>query len=67
MTKLHVCPCCNGQGVLHDVQESEEQLLECVECEATGKVTKAHRDELLEWQGKCRMRPLGAGRTTPAQ
>ena len=64
MAKLHLCPCCNGQGVLHDPHGDEEQLFECVECDGTGKVTQSHRDELIEWQGKCRMRPLGAAKAS---
>lgn len=60
MAKLYVCPCCNGQGVLHGVHGDDEQLYECVECDGTGKVSKSHRDEMIAWQGKCRMRPLGS-------
>jgi hypothetical protein len=58
MDKLYVCPCCNGQGLVHDLQGDDDQLFECMECESTGRVTRQHRDELLQWQGKCRLRPL---------
>lgn len=62
MEKLYVCPCCSGQGIVHDLHGGEDQLYECLECDSTGRVTKAHRDELQHWQGRCRLRPLARNR-----
>ncbi|HEX6570996.1 MAG TPA: hypothetical protein VF055_03160, partial [Steroidobacteraceae bacterium] len=53
--KMHVCPCCDGQGLVH-AESIESEPLECAECDATGKVTREHRDDLLEWRHKCRVR-----------
>jgi hypothetical protein len=56
--KLYVCPCCSGQGVVHDLHAGDDRLFECLECESSGRVTRQHRDELLQWRGRCRLRPL---------
>lgn len=37
-------------------ESTEAEPLECAECDATGKVTREHRDDLLEWRHKCRVR-----------
>jgi DnaJ-class molecular chaperone len=59
--KMYVCPCCDGQGLVH-AESTEAEPLECAECDATGKVTREHRDDLLEWRHKCRVRrPSGTG------
>lgn len=60
MTKLYVCPCCEGQGLVHDHRGDGDTILECVECGATGRVTRRQRDELLDWQHRCRLRPLAS-------
>ena len=52
---MYVCPCCDGQGLLHP-ESTEAEPLECAECDATGKVTREHRDDLLDWRHKCRVR-----------
>jgi DnaJ-class molecular chaperone len=58
MARLYVCPCCRGQGLVHDHRGDEDVILECVECSATGRVTQSQRAELLAWQGRCRLRPV---------
>jgi DnaJ-class molecular chaperone len=60
--KLYVCPCCSGHGVVHDMHDGGNRLSECLECESSGRVTQRHRDELLQWQGRCRLRPLAPKR-----
>jgi hypothetical protein len=59
MERSFACPCCNGEGVIHS--HGGETLLECVECDGRGHVDRRHRDELLEWQHKCRTRRIDAG------
>jgi hypothetical protein len=56
--KLFSCPCCNGQGIVHDLDDGKDRLYECMECNSTGRVGQAHRDELLQWHDRCRLRPL---------
>lgn len=65
MDKLYVCPCCSGQGVVHDLHADDGRLFECMECESTGRVTKRQREELLRWQNRCRLRPLTRRRAGP--
>jgi uncharacterized protein YbaR (Trm112 family) len=70
MAQLYVCPCCRGQGLLHDMRGEEDAILECMECSASGRVTRRHRDELLEWQHRCRRRPVAvvtAGAVRPGR
>lgn len=57
MAKQYVCPCCDGQGLVHGAS-CEDEPLECAECDGTGKVTREHREELLEWRHVCRTRRL---------
>lgn len=59
MAQLFICPCCGGQGVMHGRdRDAEDALLECVECDGSGKVDARHRDDLLEWQHRCRTREV---------
>ena len=37
-------------------ESTEAEPLECVECDSTGRVTREHREELLSWRHKCRLR-----------
>ncbi|HET7204804.1 MAG TPA: hypothetical protein VFI92_15695 [Steroidobacteraceae bacterium] len=55
MPRTYVCPCCDGQGLV-PADSNEAEPLECAECDATGKVTKQHREELLAWRHECRLR-----------
>ena len=55
MPSKYPCPCCDGQGLVHS-ESTEAEPLECVECESTGFVTREHREELLSWRHKCRLR-----------
>jgi DnaJ-class molecular chaperone len=52
------CPCCDGQGLVH-ADSTDAEPLECVECDSTGFVTREHREELLAWRHKCRLRRPG--------
>ena len=67
MPKLYVCPCCDGQGLLHDHRGEDDVLLECLECDATGRVTRQHREELLDWRHRCRLRPVASGDAAAGQ
>lgn len=67
MPRLYVCPCCGGQGLVHDLRGDEDRILECMECEATGRVTLRHRQELLDWRHVCRLRPLQAAAAPAAR
>ena len=58
MPRTYVCPCCDGQGLVH-ADSSEAEPLECVECNSTGRVTREHREDLLAWRHKCRLRRPG--------
>lgn len=61
--KTYPCPCCDGQGLVH-AESAEGEPLECAECDATGRVTKEHREALLEWRHKCRLRRPRADAST---
>jgi hypothetical protein len=58
MPEMFDCPCCLGHGVRHRIGSEDETdcCEECPECGATGQVTPAQRDELLDWRTKCRAR-----------
>lgn len=58
MAKKYVCPRCNGDGCKHRIESVSEAdcVEECPECGSTGVVTKARRQELLEWAARCRQR-----------
>ena len=60
-----LCPCCDGQGLVHG-EASEADPLECAECDATGRVTKQHRDALLAWRHQCRVRRPRGEPSTPS-
>jgi len=55
MSPTYDCPCCDGRGLVH-ADSTEADPLECVECDATGKVTKQQRESLLAWRHQCRLR-----------
>jgi len=56
MPKRYVCPCCNGDGCKHRIEAASDAdcVEECPECDSTGHVTKARREELLAWAARCR-------------
>jgi DnaJ-class molecular chaperone len=57
MPNRYVCPCCEGQGLVHG-ETCEAEPLECAECDGTGMVSRQHRDDLIAWRHRCRARPL---------
>ena len=56
--RTHVCPCCEGQGLVHADSATEVEPSECAECDASGKVTRQHREELVAWRQRCRSAAL---------
>ena len=58
MPARYTCPRCKGDGVLHrlDAEDEAACLRDCEACDATGFVSKKHRDELIAWRQKCRQR-----------
>ena len=62
--RKHACPCCDGQGIVH-AESTDAAPLECVECDSTGYVTREHREELLAWRHRCRLRRPGGELVEP--
>jgi DnaJ-class molecular chaperone len=56
--KTYVCPCCEGQGVVHADSPTEAEPSECAECDASGKVSRQQREELLTWRQRCRSKAV---------
>jgi DnaJ-class molecular chaperone len=51
MPRTYECPCCHGCGLTDcDPRRDESEIFECEECEGTGRVSWACRQELLAWQ-----------------